>query len=217
MNQDIDITSFRCYNVFNGDNCGGLMNTRVTGGEQVQILTSGGEVDPNIYVIEHVGRDLVGLTCRETGITIKVNSQRIHKIIKEKNMNDTDTATIEETTIDLAPETTTATTEKPKKEKTPKAPPAPIDWDRLVSDGYEVWTKEGLTLGTDPKVSEIQVAAHCVIDPEGTENRGYEVFNSYNGTRGAKGKSGKHYPFTEKNTIEKKRKTLAKKGYTQYT
>jgi hypothetical protein len=195
------------------------MNASVTGGEMVKILTSGGEEDPNTYNVQFVNKGLVGLCCKETGITIKVNNQRIHKIInQEKKMNNENTATIDETTIEIpefiAP-TGTATT-KPKV-KTPKAPPAKIDFDAMVSEGLEVWTKVGLSLGDDPKVSSITVSSHCIIDSEETEDRGYEVFNSYNGTRGAKGKGGKHYSFTDKMTIEKKRKTLGKKGYIQHT
>jgi len=195
------------------------MNARVTGGEEVKILTSGGDVDPNTYNVKFVKHGLVGLACKETGITIKVNNQRIHKVIEENIMN-TETAVIDETTVIETPEFAASTNReqvKVKKVKTPKAPPAKIDFDAIVNDGFEVWTKVGLTLGDDPKVSAISVAAHCVIDPEGTEDRGYVVFNSYNGTRGAKGKGGKRYGFSEKMTVEKKRKTLGKKGYVQHT
>lgn len=195
------------------------MIARVTGGEEVKILTSCGELDPNTYNVQFVKHGLVGLACNETGITIKVNNQRIHKIIEENTMSTENTAVIDETVID-APEFAASTDEtisKPVKTKTPKAPPEQIDFDAIVNDGFEVWTKPGLTLGDDPKVAAISVAAHCVIDPEGTENRGYVVFNSYNGTRGAKGKGGKRYDFVEgKMTVEKKRKTLEKKGYSQH-
>lgn len=199
------------------------MKARVTGGEEVRILTSGGEVDPNIYNVKFVKHGLVGLTCRETGITIKVNNQRIHKIIKEKNMNNDGTAVLNETTIDTPEftsnenETQEQTQSENTEKKTSKAPPEKIDFDAMVEAGFEVWTKTGLSLGSDPKISAISVAAHCVIDPESADgDRGYEVFNSYNGTRGAKGKGGKHYLFTEKMTVEKKRKALEKKGYIQH-
>ena len=211
------------------------MSARVFGGEEVKILTSGGEIDPNTYNVQFVKRDLIGLACKETGITIKVNNQRIYKVIKENEMNETEnnsnvatiesdngTQTMEPTEITVEPsqdentEGETAKEEKPKKAKKTKTPPQPIDFDAMVNDGFEVWTRSGLSLGDDPKVSAIAVAAHCVIDPEDVEERGYEVFNSYNGTRGAKGKGGKRYLFTEKMTIEKKRKTLAKKGYVQH-
>ena len=129
-----------------------------------------------------------------------------------------ETAVVDETVIET-PEfvgtDTPSVTTKPK--KTPKAPPAKIDFDEIVNDGFEVWSKGGLSLGDDPKVSAINVAAHCVIDEEGTIDRGYEVFNSYNGTRGAKGKGGKRYSFSEKMTVERKRKLLEKKGYIQHT
>lgn len=196
------------------------MIAKVTGGEEVKILTSGGEIDPNTYNVKYIKHGLVGLTCKETGLTIKVNNKRIFKIInQEKNvMSNENTAVIDETIIETPEfEAPAAETQPVKKVRTPKAPPAQIDFDAMVNDGFEVWTKTGLNLGDDPKVAAIQVAAHCVIDPEGVENRGYEVFNSYNGTRGAKSKPGKRYAFTEKNTVEKKRKALEKKGYRQHT
>ena len=222
--RDIDIASLAGYNVFNGGNIAeDEMSAKVTGGERVKILTSGGDIDPNTYNVQYAKKGLVGLTCKETGITIKVNNQRIHKIINQEKMmnNEGNTAVIDETVIktnefDASTEVTSQTA-KVKTPKTPRPPPAKINFDAMVEDGFEVWTKTGLSLGDDPKVSSIAVASHCVIDPFGTETRGYEVFNSYNGTRGAKGKGGKRYSFTEKMTIEKKRKTLDKKGYIQHT
>ena len=191
------------------------MNAQVIGGEKVQILTSGGEVDPNTYFVEFVGRGLVGLTCKETGILIKVNDQRIHKIIEEKKMIDNDTATIDETaTAEVISSETTS--EAPKATPKTKTDPEPIDFDEMVRNGYEVWSKENLSLGDDPKVSSIRVAAHCVIDPDGTPNRGYEIFNSYNGTRGKKGTAGKRYLFNDKTTYDKKVKNLEKKNYTRH-
>lgn len=198
----------------------------VTEGEEVKIRTSGGEIDPNTYKVEFIKRDLVGLTCKETGILIKVNNQRILKIIKqeEKKMNKIESAVIdietgrltrpEQETSEIVVEETIETQESPE---TPTEESTVLNLDQLVQDGFEVWTKNGLSLGTDPKVSTINVAAHCVIDPEDTPNRGYEIFNSYNGSRGKKGKVGKRYAFTDKMTVEKKRLALEKKGYTLHT
>lgn len=212
----IDRTSFSGYNVFNKGKFWRIqMSAQVIGGERVKILTSGGEVDPNTYFVEFVGRGLVGLTCKETGILIKVNDQRIHKIIEEKKMSDNEsTAVIDETvqTEDFNQETSSENTTTTKT----KSDPEPIDFDGMVRNGYEVWSKSNLSLGDDPKVAAIQVAAHCVIDPEDTPNRGYEIFNSYNGTRGKKGTKGKRYLFNDKTTYEKKIKTLDKKGYTKH-
>jgi hypothetical protein len=191
------------------------MIAQVTRGEEVLILTSGGEIDPNTYTVQFVGRGLVGLTCKETGILIKVNNQRIHKIIEEKKMseNESTIAVIDETNQDeTVSETTSASTSTPKA----KTQPEPIDFDQMVRNGFEVWTKAGLNLGDDPKVATIQVAAHCVIDPEDTQNRGYEIFNSYNGTRGKKGTRGKRYLFTDKMTYDKKVKSLEKKNYERH-
>jgi len=181
----------------------------------VRILTSQGSVDPNTYVVDFVKGAQVGLTCQSTNIQTKVHSSRVHEILGEETM----TETTETTTTD------SETTTKPKRKRTPKAPPVAVDFDALATEGYEPWVKGGLSLGSDEKVKNIAVAAACLIDPLGRlddiglENSqaktrsGYEVFNLYNGTRGKKGKRGKFFPFTEKLTIEKKRKALEKAGY----
>ena len=194
------------------------MIAQVFGGERVQILTSGGEVDPNTYLVEFAGRGLVGLVCKETGILIKVNNQRIHKIMEKKMTENENTAVIDVSEIETQEVTMEESSSSSTETSQPKAPASnePIDFDQMVQDGFEVWTKNGLNLGEDPKVAAIQVSAHCVIDPENTPNRGYEIFNSYNGTRGKKAKPGKRYLFTEKMNFEKKQKTLEKKGYVQH-
>lgn len=192
------------------------MIAQLNQGEKVRIRTSGGEIDPNTYRVNFVNRDLVGLTCEETGILIKVNNQRICKILKEKKMSEETTTVMDETEAEVENSENNDVETSEKTEKTEKTQPKPIDFDQMVRDGFEVWSKGGLHLGDDPKVASIQVAAHCVIDPEDTPNRGYEVFNSYNGTRGKKGKGGKRYLFTDKMTLEKKRKTLEKKEYTRH-
>ncbi|MHA1839871.1 MAG: hypothetical protein ACTSYO_07970 [Candidatus Ranarchaeia archaeon] len=195
------------------------MSVRVFGGEEVQILTSGGEIDPNPYKVEFVKGTLVGLTNQETNAQIKIHNSRIDQVIikKEIEMN-TDTAVIDDVVVEspefTAGDTVAETPVKAKREK--KSPPQPIDFDQMVEDGLEVWSKFGLTLGDDPKVQGIEVGAHCVIEPENAEDRGYTIFNSYNGTRGKKGKQGKHYSFSEKMTAEKKRRQLEKKGYKQH-
>lgn len=189
---------------------------KINTNDSVRILTSQGSIDPNIYTVDFVKGSQVGLTNQSTNINTKVHSSRIHEILGEEKM----------TTETTNPETTTTTTTKTKRKRTPKAPPAQVDFDTLIADGYEPWVKTGISLGKDAKVKDIAVAAACLIDTQGRldnedlENSlnqsrsGYEIFNLYNGTRGKKGKRGKFFPFTEKNTIEKKRKALEKAGYT---
>lgn len=82
--------------------------------------------------------------------------------------------------------------------------------DYFIDHGYDVWVKEASPLGPN---STIEVKSYCVIDPEGVENRGYEVFNTYDGSRGSNSKKRMKYFFTKKMTIDKKIKTLVKKGY----
>jgi hypothetical protein len=185
--------------------------------DSVKILTSQGSIDPNIYVVDFVSGTTVGITNQSTNVQTKVHSSRIHEVLGENAM-DTDNTTTETTTV------------KPKAKRVRKAktPPAPVDFDALVADGYEPWIKRGLSLGSDAKVASIQVAAVCLIDSQGRHEAltapdsahpvgtaGYEIFNLYDGTRGKKGKVGKFFPFTEKNTIEKKRKSLEKGGYSR--
>ena len=189
-------------------------------GEQVEILTSGGGIDPFIYAVHHIKGDLVDLTCQETGITIKVNQQRISKVIKkDKKAMNSHTTIIDEAVIETPEfsEVEIIETLKGKISNVKDSASPLINFDEMVQNGYEVWTKIGLTLGKDSKVSGIQVSAHCVIDPIGTQNYGFEVFNSYNGTRGKKGNTGKRYRFTEKMDLEKKRRQLEKRGYFQHT
>jgi hypothetical protein len=189
-------------------------------GNSVQILTSQGSIDPNIYIVNYVKGTQVGLTNQATGIQTKVHSSRIHGTLGEIEMDNivtTETITTDETETPKI---------KIKRTRTPKTPTALVDFNALVADGYEPWVKGGLSLGSDNKVKDIRVAAACLIDTqgrldnEGLENgldqsrSGFEIFNLYNGTRGKKSKRGKFFPFTEKNTIEKKRKSLEKNGYT---
>ena len=195
------------------------MSVKVFGGEEVQILTSGGELDPNPYKVDFVKGTLVGLINQETSAQIKIHNSRIDQIIHKKEIGmSTDTSAVVDDVVVENPEFTADDTVKtPDKVKREKTPPQPIDFDQMVEDGLEVWNKFGLTLGDDPKVQGIEVGAHCVIDHEDTTNRGYIIFNSYNGTRGKKGKQGKRYDFSEKMTAEKKRRQLEKKGYAQHT
>lgn len=194
--------------------------------DEVQILTSGGVVDPNNYRVDYTKKDLVGLVCNATGCPIKVHNSRIHKILEEENqMSETATATIETT------EGVTLEEAKAPRVRKAKTSPTPVDFDALVNSGLEVWNKFGMNLGKDAKVQGIDVGAHCVIgtfineepklvgeiDP-GAEFEGYEIFNTYNGTLGKKGKqAGRRFAFTDKMTREKKVKQLQKKEYSQHT
>ena len=197
--------------------------------DEVQILTSGGVIDPNKYRVNFTKKDVVGLVCDATGCPIKVHNSRIHKILKEEQMSDIATVIIDETV-----EGVTLEPAKPTRIRKVKAPPALVNFDTMVNDGFEVWNKFGMNLGKDTKVQGIGVAAHCVIgtfindDSEngpkpvdgieiGASFEGYEIFNTYNGTLGKKGKqSGRRFTFTEKMTREKKVKQLQRKEYVQH-
>ena len=179
-------------------------------GENVEILTSEGKTDPNIYKVEEIQKQLVVLRCQETGQPHKVHKSRISKVIKENiDMDETVMSTATTTQAEeIASEVSAALT--------PTSTDSKIDFDQLVEDGFEVWTKKNLNFDQ----GGYEVEAHCVINPDQT---GYETFNTYNGSRGKnnskmkKGEPKKRSVYTIKDdkALEKKRKILERKGYTK--
>lgn len=211
-------------------------------GSRVLIYTSGGKEDPLVYKVDQIKRAIAHLVCEKTGKSLKVHRTRIREILgQEAGMGrnaavELDDELIEDvgeetdTTIENADTsdsdgggddegggaTATATASKPPKApkqpkepkapKPPKAAPTPVDFSALVAQGHEVWTKENLSFD----VESVKVDAHCVISPD---QKSYRVFNTYNGSLGKKGATGTDYEFTESMTLDKKRKSLEKKGY----
>lgn len=181
-------------------------------GDRVLLTTSEGNEDPLVYKLDSIKRAIAYIECEKTGKLMKVHKSRIRKVLihKEENMSGT---TVEETAETSANIVTRAleseeitTTTKPARAKKSQEPPPSVDFGSLTGEGYEIWTKEGLKFD----VGDINVSAHCLIAPD---KAAYEVFNTYNGSLGKKGTRGQTYHFSEKNTIEKKRKALEKKGY----
>lgn len=197
-------------------------------GSRVRIYTSRGQIDPNTYQVTDLDKQTATLLCESTQQTIKVHKSRIKELVntitKENTMNtktsndmDTEsTATIpttemeESTTDSITQEMATTTT------KTTSAD-TKIDFDQMVRDGYEVWTKGDCEFDQPG----VKVQAHCIISPDKSE---FETFNTYNGSRGknnGKPKNGQArrksvYPIGDTAALEKKRKTLEKKGYTRH-
>ena len=182
-------------------------------GDRVLLTTSEGKEDSLVYELGSIKRAIAFITCESTGKSMKVHKSRIRKVLehKEETMNGTITEEIAETTtsaniVTRALESDGETKAKPIRAKKSQEPPPTVDFTTFMDEGFEIWTKEGLKFDVD----DIDVRAHCLITPE---KDAYEVFNTYNGSLGKKGTRGQTYHFSEKNTIEKKRKALEKKGY----
>lgn len=187
------------------------MALAVTINDNVEILTSEGETDPNTYTVEDIQKQLVVLRCQATDQPVKVHKSRISKIIKENMMEETVMSTATTTQAEeIASEVSEAMTESTSTTNESSK----VNFDQLIEDGYEVWTKNSLNFDQ----GGFEVAAHCVISPDRTE---YETFNTYNGSRGKnngkmkKGAPKKRsvYALKDDKVLEKKRKTLARKGY----
>lgn len=180
-------------------------------GDRVLLTTSEGKEDTLIYELDSIKRAIAYIKCEKTGKSMKVHKSRIRKVLehKEENMTGTVTEEIAETTTSANIVTRALESEteaKPARAKKSQEPPPAVDFTTLINEGFEIWTKEGLKFDVD----DIDVRAHCLIAPD---KAAYEVFNTYNGSLGKKGTRGQTYHFSEKNTIEKKRKALEKKGY----
>jgi hypothetical protein len=203
-------------------------------GSRVKIYTSRGQIDPNTYQVEEFDKQVAVLLCESTQQKIKVHKSRIKEVIantmskENTTMNKTGTSTdidtiLEESAASTAEaedtseenEGTTATAVATPKVTTPTE--TKVDFDQMVRDGFEVWTKADCEFD-QPGVS---VRAHCIISPDKKE---FETFNTYNGSRGknnSKPKNGQArrksvYAIADTSALEKKRKALEKKGYTRH-
>tara|TARA_R100001244_G_scaffold25113_4_gene25629 strand:- start:82709 stop:83311 length:603 start_codon:yes stop_codon:yes gene_type:complete len=187
----------------------------------VLIYTSNKNHDNLVYQVDNVHRGVYHLRCVETSRVIKAHKSRIRKVLSEEEMmngtgviedtevvnESTTTDNIEVKALEETDETIEAIKPKAKVKKT-KAQAIPFDFDQFKTDGYEIWVKSDLEFD----IENVKVDAICLIYPD---EASYETFNIYNGSLGKKGSRGQNYKFTEKNTIERKRKQLGKKGYTQ--
>jgi hypothetical protein len=190
------------------------MSVTAVPGNRVLILTGEQKKDDLVYKVDSIKRSIAFLICEKTGLPMKVHRSRIRKVldIKEETMSGT---TVDESVETDSTRIVTRALESEGETKTPKAKKSqesiPVDFNSLRSEGFEIWTKENLNFDVDG----ITVRAHCLIAKENDEGEraSYEVFNTYNGSLGKKGTRGQTYHFSEKNTLEKKRKTLDKKGY----
>lgn len=181
---------------------------------RVQIYTSELEIDPNIYEVENQNNSTINLkmlcafcrgsgesrnanvktpckSCGGTGATARhrVHQTRIAKIF-DKNGE-----CIFESNLGKSKTASAAS----KKEAA-----VTIDISNLKTQG-ELWSK---TVNFDH--TEIKVEAHVLIS---TDKRSFQVFNTYNGALGKKGKAGKQYQLTDDKAYARKANQLTKLGY----
>jgi hypothetical protein len=79
-----------------------------------------------------------------------------------------------------------------------------VDFATLKSQG-ELYSK---SVNFDH--TEFRVEAHVLIEKD---HSAFRVFNSYNGSLGKKGKTGKSYPLADEAAYENKVSQLTKQGY----
>lgn len=179
---------------------------------RVQIYTSELTVDPNIYVVENQANSTIYLkmlcgscngtgenraalvtckSCNGTGITTR---HRIHQTRIAK-VYDSQGDIIFESSLGRSKTMSTSA----KKESA-----ALVDLATLKSQG-ELWSK-----AVNFDHSAIKVEAHVLI---GTDKRSFQVFNTYNGALGKKGKTGKQYKISDDKAYERKVSQLKKLGY----
>ena len=181
---------------------------------RVQIYTSELEIDPNIYEVENQNNSTINLkmlctfckgsgesrngegklackSCGGSGATARhrVHQTRIAKIF-DKNGE-----CIFESNLGKSKVTSAAS----KKEAA-----VAIDISNLKTQG-ELWSK---TVNFDH--TEIKVEAHVLIS---IDKRSFQVFNTYNGALGKKGKAGKQYQLTDDKAYARKINQLSKLGY----
>lgn len=178
---------------------------------RVQIYTSELSVDPNIYEVENQTNSTIYLkmlcgfcngtgsnrttgtckTCIGTGIAAR---HRIHQTRIAKVFDSHGDVIFESS---LGRSKTMATSSK-------KEAAALVDLNTLKAQG-ELWSK-----AVNFDHSAIKVEAHVLI---AADKRLFQVFNTYNGALGKKGKTGKQYSISDDKAYDHKVAQLAKLGY----
>ena len=171
-------------------------------GDKIRIFMCDEELDPDIWEVTGKVRAIITLTNVRTKKPHRVHKSRIAKIIVEGDgMKEVQEA---------------------KKEKKPKvakaAKPERVDFKGLLESGCEVWS-----MGVDfndkdgQPVPNVKAEAHCVIS---ADLKSFRVFNTFNGSLGKsstkkrdKAPLGVEYALADEKALEKKRKSLQKKGY----
>lgn len=193
-------------------------------GSKVQIMTSEMTTDPNMYLVTGLDRHLVMLNticvacsgtgmrsieqcvpCSGTGHTGKrrIHHSRIVKIFGSNGDMIYDSNPVEKEKKMASPKAASKSTAT----STPATTSAPVvDVKSIRGDG-ELYTK-----GVEFDHDSIKVEANVVISKD---HRTFQVFNTYNGTLGKKGKAGKVYTLADEKAYERKVTQLTKQGYSK--
>jgi hypothetical protein len=188
---------------------GNLMDVAKVG-DKVQVYTTDGPLDPNIYKIEGFKQRIIELSDINTGKFARVHKSRLAKIVLDEELKEVQEV-MDKTCETAEPEA------QPKPKAKPAKKPDKVNFADMARGGCEVWSK---SLNFPDKegnaVEGIKAEAHCVI---AADKASYKVFNTYNGTLGKKASAkkknpeGVSYALKDDKAVARKVKDLQKKGY----
>ena len=191
------------------------MKVQPTTGQAVQIFNSELTLDSAIYKVVSQDRNILGLkivcgnckdkpnpmlpckTCNGTG---EVGKRRVHHSRIARVLDDS---------LNVIYEVDSIAKEKPvtqAKQTKATTETATIDLKALIGNG------EHFVKSVSFDHETVAAQAHVVIN---ADKRSFIVFNTYNGTLGKKGKSGKQYPLADDKAYTEKVNQLTKQGYTK--
>lgn len=190
------------------------MKVQPSAGQAVQIFTSELTLDPAIYKVIAQDRNIISLrevcndcsgntnkplSCKACNGTGEVGKRQVHHSRIARVLDEDLKVVFEVNSFDK---------EKPvANAKQAKATPASaVDLNTLIGTG------EHFTKAVTFDHQGVNAAAHVVIN---ADHKSFIVFNTYNGTLGKKGKSGKQYPIADEKAYTEKVNQLTKQGYTK--
>ena len=167
---------------------------------KIQIFSADASVDPNIYVVEGQQNNVITIklpckqcsgsgcsTCNMTGIS---NRYKIHQTRVAKAYNKYDEVIFESASCN----------KNSQKDDTTNA----MKLSDLKGQG-ELWSKKVKFDHADTKAE-----AHVLIS---TDKKQFQVFNTYNGMFGRRGKAGKIYQLADMKAYDRKINQLHKQSY----
>lgn len=176
-------------------------------GDKIQIFLCDEQMSPDIWEVTAKSRATISLANVQTGKSHCVHKSRVAKIIVEGEEMKEVQETME----------TPAKKEKVVAKPKPKEKVERVDFKGMVESGCEIWS---MTVDFNDKdgqpLPNVKAEAHCVI---AADAKSFKVFNTFNGSLGKSSKKrdkaplGVEYKLEDEKALEKKRKTLQKKGY----
>jgi len=178
---------------------------------RVQIYTSELTIDPNIYEVENQTNSTIYLKmlcsfCNGTGNNRTVGQCKScggTGIAARHRIHQTRIAKVFDSHGDILFESSLGRS-KSMSASTKKDTATQVDISTLKTQG-ELWSK---MVNFDH--STIKVEAHVLI---AQDKRSFQVFNTYNGALGKKGKTGKQYSISDDKAYDRKVTQLKKLGY----